>query len=259
MRVHGRSWFKRSQEPFAETPDVAGQNGEMNQNWQVGSEHEALIACVGQNFGPNPETKLDEIREDRGGYGHTIASRLGLTREDIVMDIGSGCGFVGRTIAPHVKRLYCVDISRQFIAYCANELQEFDNVECYLIRYADFKPVKDTKINRVYGSAVFIHFNYYDFYHYLKALNALLPLQGRVYFDYAEPEGIVDANSRIFASHADGYFYDRERIFTLVNYNSISALEVIFGHTGFALVERWQTHEDCFSVLIEKDRTIGGP
>jgi len=92
-------------------------------NWQFATDHYILVACVGYNFGPNPEEKLDDIRTSRGGYGDTVAKRLSLTPEDVVLDIGSGCGFVGRTIAPNVKHMHCVDLSPDFIGYCAKELR----------------------------------------------------------------------------------------------------------------------------------------
>ena len=41
--------------------------------------------------------------------GTVIREKLGLGPANVVAEIGSGCGFVGRTIAPHVKRLYCVE------------------------------------------------------------------------------------------------------------------------------------------------------
>ncbi len=231
----------------------------MNKDWHVETDHEILVACVGYNFGPNPENKIDEVRIARGGYGATIAQRLRLTKDDVVLDIGSGCGFVGRTIVPLVKQLHCVDISKNFLSYCSRELAPFENAKCHLIKYADYSCLNDASISCAYSSAVWIHFNYYDFYHNLTALRKILPSGGRLYFDYADPEGLdpngegyVTDGLRIFNEHATGYYYNREAIFNLVQYNGISAVKAVLTQTGFRLVERWQTSGTCFSILAEK-------
>ncbi len=223
-----------------------------NPNWEFKSDHDILVACVGYNFGAKPEEKLDEIRISRGGYGHTVAKRMRLGRDDIVMDIGSGCGFVGRTIAPQVRGLHCVDLSPDFLRYCEKELAEFDNVRCHLIDYADYSVVKDAGVNKVYSTAVWIHFNYYDFFHNLTALRDVLQKGGEIYLDYADPAGLKDGDGRIFGEHSRGYRANRESIFNLVQYNGESAVNAVLESTGFELVERWQTHAECFSVLARK-------
>jgi hypothetical protein len=168
------------------------------------------------------------------------------------MDLGSGCGFVGRTIAPMVASLHCVDLSQAFLDFCQRELAEFPNVSCHLINYADFSSLRSKGINKVYSTAVWIHFNFYDVYHYLTALHGVLPRGGTVYFDYADPDGIALGAGTIFKSHAAGYFGDRTTIACQLNYNSRKAIEAALGLTGFALEEWWRTHEDCCSVLVRK-------
>jgi cyclopropane fatty-acyl-phospholipid synthase-like methyltransferase len=223
-----------------------------NQNWEFKSEHDNLVACVGYNFGPNPVSVLPEIRLSRGAYGHTVANRLALSSDDVVLDIGSGCGFVGRTIAPKVKRLHCVDLSSDFLSYCAIELSEFQNVETHLIRYADYSPLIGKGVNKIYSTAVWIHFNFYDLHHNLKALHSILERGGQLYFDYADPEGIKDGDSRIFKEHAKGYFYNRESIFNLVQYNGFSAVRVALESNGFKVDDRWQLDAESFAILAHK-------
>lgn len=223
-----------------------------NPNWEFKSDHDILVACVGYNFGPKPEEKLEDIRKSRGGYGYTVARRMRLGPSDIVLDIGSGCGFVGRTIAPQVQQLHCVDLSPDFLRYCAKELAEFDNVRCHLINYADYTAVKGAHINKVYSTAVWIHFNYYDFHHNLAALREVLPVGGEIYFDYADPAGLRDGDGRIFAEHASGYRNNRESIFNLVQYNGESAVRAVLEAAGYEMLERWQTHAECFSILARR-------
>jgi hypothetical protein len=226
--------------------------GEPNPAWTYKSEHDLLIACVGYNFGPRPLERLDEIRVSRGGYGYTVLQRMGLTPDDVVVDIGSGCGFVGRAVAPHVKTLHCVDISSDFLAYCTRELGEFANVQCHLMAYADFSALQGLGVSHAYSTAVWIHFNFYDICHYLHALAGLLPAGGTLYFDFAAPEGIASSDRRIFNSHLARYVEDRNTIFNLVHFNSPSAVEAAAGLFGFALEALWKTHEITYSALLRR-------
>jgi hypothetical protein len=223
-------------------------NHENWSSWEAETDHNLL----GYNFGPNPESCLDAIRQDRGGYGHTIAHRMDLTSEDIVLDIGSGCGFVGRSIAPKVKKLYCADMSRSFLGFCQRELAEFANVDCQLIDYADFASLAGNGINRVYSTAVWIHFNFYDMFHYLTALRELLPIGGTVYFDYCDAEYLPGPDQRAFKDHAAGYKADRSTIQTLLQFNSLAAVKKALEMTGFSFDAVWDTYQDCRSVLASK-------
>lgn len=220
-----------------------------NLNWEFKSDHDILVACVGYNFGEKPEEKLDEIRVARGGYGWTVMDRMKLGPEDVVMDIGSGCGFVGRTIAPHVRALHCVDLSPDFLDYCRRELSEFENVSWHLIDYADLAAVKGKGINKVYSTAVWIHFNFYDLNHYLAALAEVMVPGGDLYFDYADPEGIPDGDGRIFNEHFTHYRAHRAAIANLVQYNGESAVRAALRRNGFRMTARWQTDAECYSVL----------
>jgi hypothetical protein len=225
-------------------------------DWEHETLHATLVACVGYQFGERPEEDIEAIRIARGGYAHTVAQRMNLKLDDIVMDIGSGCGFVGRNIAPLVKKLYCVDLSKSFLRYCSHELAEFSNVRCNLIEYADFSPVHGKGITKAYSTAVWIHFNFYDIFHHLTALNTLLPNGGEVYFDYADPDGIKLGEGTIFRAHSSGYRGDRATIACQLNYNSLEAVKSALDLTGFELVEWWRTHEDCCSVLVRKSGPV---
>ena len=222
-------------------------------NWEFHSDHDILVACVGYNFGENPETRIDEIRLARGDYGWTVIDRMKLGSEDVVLDIGSGCGFVGRTIAPHVKALHCADLSAPFLDYCSRELSQFQNVSCHLIEYANFFPVADARINKAYSTAVWIHFNFYDLNHYLEALSKVMIPGGELYFDYADPEGISDGDGRIFGEHFTNYRDSRASIANLVQYNAEPAVRVALQRNGFKMKTRWQTDAECYSVLAQLD------
>jgi cyclopropane fatty-acyl-phospholipid synthase-like methyltransferase len=227
-----------------------------NLNWEYKSQHELLVACVGYNYGPTPADRLDDIRREREHNGRLVASRMGLRSSDIVMDLGSGCGFVARPIARACKQVYCADISPDFLRFCEQELAEFPNVSCQLLsKYADFSALEGKGINRVYSTAVWIHFNFYDMYHHLTALHRLIPVGGSLYFDYADPSGITpgaEHSERILAEHLSAYRHDRETIFTLVQYNSLSAVQYLLDRIGFRLTAVFHHRAALTSVLAER-------
>lgn len=221
--------------------------------WEAQDVRNLLIKCVGYQFGERPDENLPAIRESRGAYGQTVAHRMSLRSNDVVLDLGSGCGFVGRVIAPMVKMLYCADLSHAFLEFCRHELEGFPNVSCHLIDYADLSPLHARSVSKVYSTAVWIHFNFYDMFHYLTALNALLPIGGMIYFDYADPDGIKFGGAH-FRAHAATYRGDRTTIPCLLNYNSREAVEAALDLTGFELAMWWRTHEYCCSCLVRKIR-----
>ena len=87
-----------------------------------------LRLLIGSRFGPEPETRIDEIRAERHRHAEHVARRLALEPADIVADLGSGCGFMAAPIAGKVRHLYCLDISEDFAAYCGRETAALANV-----------------------------------------------------------------------------------------------------------------------------------
>ena len=135
----------------------------VNPNWEFSNVHDLLVACVGNNFGDNPEEHLPEIRASRALLGKRLVSLMEIQKHHIVLDIGSGGGFVTRPVVEKARHVHCVDISKDFLAYCKEELAEFDNVTFHVVEYAAFPDIMDSEVDRVYSTAVFIHFNFYDY------------------------------------------------------------------------------------------------
>jgi ubiquinone/menaquinone biosynthesis C-methylase UbiE len=185
-------------------------------------------------------------------YAATIAKWLSLGASDVVLDLGSGCGFMGRAIAPKVKQLHCADISAKFLAFCADELGEFDNVSTHLITYADLSPLPEGGITKAYSSAVFIHFNFYDIVVHLNALNRVLARGATLFFDFLDPSGIEDGAGWLFRRHMSYYFYDRGEIATLVQYNSSEAVRTAAQMTGFRCERIWQMNGEAFAAILRK-------
>lgn len=208
-----------------------------NPTWDYDNLHAILIACVGMNFGENPTEKLDEIRTSRAHWGKRYAKFLEIGHEDVVLDIGSGCGFVTRPIVELAKHVICADISPAFLHYCRNELDSYDNVEFHQIQYGEFPDISDNSLDCIFSSAVFIHFNMYDFEIYLKEAKRMLKVGGRLAFDFLNAD-VLQLSQRTFRQCADNFAKGREKyIFNIVKPFSATALKNITEQLGFELKE----------------------
>jgi len=208
----------------------------LNPRWEYQNVHDLLIACVGLNYGERPEENVEAIRRDRALHGRRIRQILELKATDRVADIGSGCGFVAREIVPNIAHLCCVDVSSDFLEYCKTELSSFTNVSYYLVRYGDFSDITSASLSACYSTAVFIHFNYYDFIIHLKECNRILAPGGRLVFDFLNADILEYRQQRAFFSHLSNYKAAREtKIFNLVHPMSLRALENLTRQVGFSV------------------------
>lgn len=127
--------------------------------WDYKDLRSLLLANIGYEFGESPEQHMDGIRKARTMIGAVISRAMEFGPDDTVADLGSGCGFVASGTAPHVGKLYCLDISEDFLDRCREELSSFSNVEYHLMPFADLSSLKGAGVNKIYAHAVFIHFN----------------------------------------------------------------------------------------------------
>ena len=213
-----------------------------------------LKACGTYHFGPNPASRYDEMRVSKAFYGsEKVMDRLPLLDTDVVLDMGSGCGFIAGYIAPKVQRLYCADLNSQFLDLCRKEVEQFAHVSCHLISFADFSSLKGCGINKVYSTAVWIHFNFFDMVLNLRALNKILPVGGRIYFDYADPDGLDESNDmRIFNMHLKDYAEARETIALRVQYNSEEAVRSAAQLSGFVVDEVKKISDEDYGAVLTK-------
>lgn len=214
--------------------------------------HNLLVACVGYNYGPRPAERIAEIREARGAYGWQVIKALTIGHEDTVLDMGSGCGFIARTVAGEARHVCCADLNADFLAFCRQELKDLANVSCHAIDYLGFSKLQGLGISKVYSTAVWIHFNFYDMILNLQALHALLPAGGTIYFDFVNAAAIKTGDRRIFNEHLTRFQNNRESIAILVQYNSTEAVRAAAELTGFSCESIWQVHEECFGAVLRK-------
>jgi SAM-dependent methyltransferase len=227
----------------------------MAAKWEDGysTTHELLISLTGFLFGPHPEQHIDEIRENRARYAFDhMADALSLSKADTVLDMGSGCGFSARALAPRVKQIHCADVNDDMLAFCKREVAEFANVACHKIQYANFSPLESLGIEKAYSSAVWIHFNFYDMVLNLRALNDILPIGGIIYFDFMDAGKIKNGNFSHLNEHLNWFYNQREDIAKFLQYNSSDAVRSAAELTGFGLKEIQPVWEEMVSATLIK-------
>lgn len=214
--------------------------------------NELLVSCVGYNFGPRPVERIDDIRKDREEYGAIIASMIGLQRNDVVLDLGSGCGFATRAFAPLVRKVVCADVNRSFLQYCSTELKEFDNIDYHNILFGDLSPLQGYGITKTISTAVFIHFNFYDICIYLSELRRISSDGMTIFFDFLNPEGIENSDTGLFRDHMGIYLDNPASIAKLVQYNSSNAIEQAARLFGFECLQCIKMHGECYGAILQK-------
>ena len=202
-----------------------------------------LIALIGFRFGTEPETRLEEIREDRQSYAEKFIRMAGVKPGDTVLELGSGCGFGTRAVALQANRVIACDISEAYLSYAQQELEEFDKIEFHHVASRDLSMIPDNSVDKVVSVSVFIHFNIYDIYLYFLEFNRILKDKGKVVFDFADTHALVGGiRSRSlvdqFLEHTSYYKQAPSNLPGLVQWNSARGIKGAAKLAGFRRLKR---------------------
>jgi ubiquinone/menaquinone biosynthesis C-methylase UbiE len=223
---------------------------EMKRNWDFVDKRQLLYALIGYDFGMEPETRLDEIREYKRKESQFLVNALQLNSKDIVFDLGSGCGFIARVTAPLCQKLYCLDISREFLRFAKEELQDLSNVEFHRMEYGDLHYLADKQITKGYANAVFIHFNLFDIVLYLREVHRILKSGGIFLFGTNNSDSLDIQRDRYFRIVLQHYVRERTSP-TLMQWNSAHSVCSIASQIGFVAQELWSGNGTAM-VLLRK-------
>jgi cyclopropane fatty-acyl-phospholipid synthase-like methyltransferase len=221
-------------------------------DWEKETEEELFFLLIGNDYGKNPKAELERIRLDKVRDAKFICAQLGLNRESIVLDLGSGMGFVADYMATVAKEVHCADISRTFLGICQKTLAHRKNTFFYHIPYADLSTLAGKNIQFVYALGVFIHFNLFDIHFYLEELYKLLPSGGKVLLDFAAADHIDFSESSHYTQTAKCYRENRSQLPILMQWNSFSAMEKVLNHVGFKLLRKYDSHFSSRYILLER-------
>src|SRR5689334_3138369 len=107
----------------------------LDTSWDSESRKVLLQQCVGlASFGIEPN--VESIRQSRYALANYIDDTLHLVSTDVVLDLGSGPSYIAALLAPWVYHIYCADISKDYLAMCAEEVAGL-NASCHLLPFAD--------------------------------------------------------------------------------------------------------------------------
>ncbi|HWF90688.1 MAG TPA: methyltransferase domain-containing protein [Terriglobales bacterium] len=224
---------------------------EMKRNWDFVEKRQLLFALVGFDFGKEPETKLDEIREYKRRESAFFLNTLKPNKDDVMVDLGSGCGFIARVMAPLCKQLYCLDISNEFLRFAREELQQFNNVGFHRMSYGDLHYLDDKKITKGYANAVFIHFNFFDVVMYLQEIYRVLAPGGLFMFGLSNTDCLDLRGDRYFSMVMADYVKQRSSIATLMQWNSSRGVCSAARQIGFEATELWAAQGSAM-ILVRK-------
>jgi len=194
---------------------------------------------------------MDEIRQGRKTHAERIIRFLDISENDVVVDFGSGVGFIAEWIAPHAQKVFCLDIGKHHVEYTRNYLQSHANVECHLIEYANFSSLIGRGVTKFYASAVFIHFCLWDIAIHLRRIHDILVPGGKAYINIMNSDGLDVMRQPLFATQLAQY----ERLLSpiyLVTWNSGSAVKSIAEYIGFSVESVWSAPEGNTGLVFSR-------
>ena len=110
---------------------------------------------AGMNNDEYLNATFDSIVDSRENIYQMILKPY-LSSEDLVLDYGCGPGLLARVTAPHVRKIYAMDISAGAVA-CAKIVNPVENVEYVVADESGLSAVPDAGLDAVYSFAVIQH------------------------------------------------------------------------------------------------------
>ena len=143
----------------------------------------------------------DERELDRSGAATTqfLLDNVGITSDDVVLEIGCGVARVGKHLAPRCRRWIGADVSPNMVRFSAENLSTLPNVEFVELSGYDLAPIANESIDVVYCTVVFPHLSQWDRYSYVEDAFRVLRSGGKLYVDNVNL--CSESGWRIFQEH----------------------------------------------------------
>lgn len=108
---------------------------------------------------------------------------VGISPDDVVLEIGAGVGRVGAALAPICKEWIGADVSENMLSHIERRLGEFKNVRTVATNGFDLSEIPSESIDVVYCTIVFMHLEEWERFSYIKEGFRVLKPGGRMLVD----------------------------------------------------------------------------
>jgi ubiquinone/menaquinone biosynthesis C-methylase UbiE len=207
---------------------------------------------IGKGYGENPAESVDKILRDKQIIADVIVNQLGLQSSQTVLDMGSGPGWVARSLAPRVRHLHCCDISESFLRLARRECAGVDNISFHQIKPGVLGEFRNDSIDAIYSLNVFIHMNLYQVSIYLKEFSRVLKPGGKVWLDFAGDDVLTAGIPPIFKEMEFHYSHFPDRIQALIQFYSKEAIVGLAKSNGLKLRHFYISNSTSRTVVFEK-------
>lgn len=105
-----------------------------------------------------------------------------ISARSVALEIGSGGGRVAARVAPRVKHLYCVDISKEMLKRLSVALGDRSNVSYFHVEDAVLPDeLNSDALDLVYSFDVFVHLDLHTMWKYVRQIGSLLRPGGHAF------------------------------------------------------------------------------
>ena len=196
-----------------------------------GSEDDAKIAVSGF---------LDEELYKSSGEGtkNMLQQFVGISPDDVVLEIGAGVGRVGAALAPICKEWIGADVSENMLSHIKRRLGEFKNVRTVTTNGFDLAEIPSESIDVVYCTVVFMHLDEWERFGYIKEGFRVLKPGGRMLVDNVDVTS--DKGWIFFEQHCA--IPPQERPAQISKTSTPQELETYFRRAGFDNIAQSQAN-----------------
>lgn len=141
-----------------------------------GSEDQAKLAVSGYTD--------EESYRDSGQFTlRLLQDHVGLTKDDIVLEIGAGVGRVGAVVAPLCREWIGADVSENMVRHMQRRLANHGNARAIAINGMNLAGIPSVSVDVVYCTVVFMHLEEWERYSYVAEGLRVLKPGGRMLVD----------------------------------------------------------------------------
>lgn len=224
-------------------------------NWDFDELDRVVTGVLGKAPELSLKEQIDFLKKDNVENAKALKYYTNYDKDSVLMDIGSGLGFMANYLSSQVKKVYCCDISQSCLDLAKKNCEGLDNISFHKIsRSANrFHFAENAKIDLIYSFALFIHLNLYDIYWYLVDYHTILNKNGLVFFDYFNADTITTNSNHLFLEHSGYYRDDTSCLSHLLSWNSPKAIRDLVNSLNYSMVHEVFDDDGTVSVVIKKN------